>query len=332
MTFLPPAWPVYLFILSVSYSALTGKLIISQLFTWSLVHLVLLGLSYSYFMSWLDSVTVEIDGFMVKHKDWNPLPLKKRSVRAACKPSWPPEELLGRTPFGSVPYKVASSSGHYWSRGDAHDFVVRAVGYGSSKEKIPSAPSLYECLGVDLLRRSDGLVEDLIDHVKVRELLSLSGIPWGKGDWSESVGIPRLIILNAKCPYLAPSVWGATVSDPGFSLVSYFALPPSNFDDKSPGLELFKKLLKEGISSRDGVALKLIGRIDNIEELGLPELVSAYNGKPVLLTKSCKINSSEEFVEISFDVRMWNFLSRKTFAALNHVSLFLNHYEFFSET
>jgi hypothetical protein len=73
-------------------------------------------------------------------------------------------------------------------------------------------------------------------------------------------------------------------------------------------------------SSTDDACLKLIGRVENLEDLGdLPDVVHSFNNKPVLLTKSCTVHVHDngKILEITFDVRMWNFLARKSFAMLN---------------
>ena len=83
-----------------------------------------------------------------------------------------------------------------------------------------------------------------------------------------------------------------------------------------------KQLIAARESNKDKIALKVIGQIENLDELGLPDLVSSYNAKPTLLTKSCNIKTGQhpfdEVLEINFDVRQWNYLTRKTFGSLKH--------------
>jgi len=118
-------------------------------------------------------------------------------------------------------------------------------------------------------------------------------------------------------------------SDPGFSCVSYAVISPTLIEAVSSGqapvsVALLKKLIGAKVSTKEGVSLKVIGRVENFDELGLPDIISSYNGKPALLTNSCKFSlygrGGSEVMEVQFDVRLWNFLSRKTFSSLHTVS------------
>jgi hypothetical protein len=58
-----------------------------------------------------------------------------------------------------------------------------------------------------------------------------------------------------------------------------------------------------------------------MEEIGFPDIVSGYNGKPVLVTKSAKLSyypspDQCEIFEIEYDVRQWSILARKTLHSL----------------
>jgi hypothetical protein len=217
---------------------------------------------------------------------------------------------------------------HFWAKAKASCFQVRSIGYKSSKAKEPSAAPLYECIGVDLVR-SNKLITNVSSHAIFQKILNdkePAGIPypWTRKDvkWNEKLHVPRLLIINTQLPYSAPSLWApqSADSDPGFSLISYYAISPETVELLStegrqipPAVTLLRRLIEEGKSVKESTALKAIGLIDNMEELGMPDMIAGYNGKPVLVTKSAKIfSSSSEILDIEYDVRQWNILARKS--------------------
>ena len=241
-------------------------------------------------------------------------------------PVWPPIETLGWTPFSSLPFNQPKPKGaqHFWSKGSASEFHVRSVGYKSSKSKEPSAPPLYECIGVDLVR-SNKLITNVAGTCPIFQSPSQAiNVPpyWTKDPkWSPSLGVPRIIVINMQLPYSSPSLWApqSADSDPGFSVVSYYALSPSYVEklESCPATKLLKRLIEEGKSMKETTALKAIGLVENLDEVGFPEIVSGYNGKPVLVTKSAKLHSlSSEVFEIEFDIRQWSILARKSLHSL----------------
>jgi len=245
-------------------------------------------------------------------------------------PTWPPLETLGWTPFGSFPFNQTRPKGaqHFWAKGASSSFQIRSIGYKTTKSKEPSAAPIYECIGVDLVR-SNKLISHISSHAVIQKLIRENeppGIPfpWTRykdSKWTPQLGIPRLLIVNTQLPYSAPSLWApqSADSDPGFSLISYYAISPEiaeKLSSKSqpviPAITLLKRLLQDGSSTKEGTALKAIGLIDNMDELGVPDMIAGYNGKPVLVTKSAKIFSSPEILDIEYDVRQWNILARKS--------------------
>lgn len=261
-------------------------------------------------------------------------------LQASLKSSWPPSEDLGWTPFKSMPFNQSASkrAQHFWTKGNSSMFNVRSVGYKQSKEKESSKEPLYECIGVDLVR-ANKLITGISESTPVFKRMLTGEAPgdvpypwWRYNDsrWSESLGIPRLLIINMQLPYSSPSLWTpqSADSDPGFSIISYYVISPSLSESLSqerscepPAVKLLKRLIHEGKSSKDETALKTIGLVENMEEVGFPDIVSGYNGKPVLVTKSCKLSfipSQEqcEILEIEFDVRLWSILARKSFHSL----------------
>ena len=304
--------------------------------------------TYIRYKSVYAKLQIETDGFILKaagRKSETKMQtsvsrdeIRDESASLVPESSWPPAEVLGWTPFKSIPFARMKPKGppHFWSKTRASSFYVRSVGYKSSKLKEQSAPPLYECLGVDVVKSSK-LISGIGQSSIFQRILhgeSAGDITWpwlryNNSKWSSSLGIPRLLIINAQLPYSSPSLWApqSADSDPGFSIVSYYAINPSLADDLSskksppPAVGLLKRLMKEGQSRKEGTALKAIGLVDNMEEIGFPDIVSGYNGKPVLVTKSAKLSfypsqDQCEIFEIEYDVRQWSILARKTLHSL----------------
>ena len=312
----------------------------------------LIGFAYIRYKSVLSKLQVEADGFMIKTAG-KPDDAKhaQTSAKSAASPdgllvqsvkptvsvsTWPPTETLGWTPFKSIPFNQARAKGaqHFWSRGSADSFNVRSVGYKQSKAKEPSASPLYECIGVDVVKSSK-LVTNISSSAVFQKILngetSSSGdsipFPWLRykdSPWTPALGVPRLLIINMQLPYSSPSLWApqSADSDPGFSIVSYYALSPTGGGAVSgsgslPAVKLLKRLIAEGKSTKEETALKVIGLVENMEEVGFPDMVAGYNGKPVLVTKSAKlVAATEQVLEIEYDIRQWSILARKSLHSL----------------
>jgi hypothetical protein len=314
----------------------------------SVLYGALIAFSYIRYKTVLRKLQIEVDGFLIRNGTSKEEPLKRSASKdakgadgASLDPAvtWPPLDALGWTPYKSVPFMKIKPKGpgHYWSKAPYSGFQVRSVGYKQSKLKEPSQSPLYECLGVDLVKSNklvSGLTSNSAAFKRILNGESPGETPWPwlqyKGSkWGKELGIPRLIVINAQLPYSSPSLWApqSADSDPGFSILSYYAISPSLAENltsgkvEPPAVKLLRRLIAEGQSKKEGTALKVIGMVDNMDEIGFPDIVAGYNGKPVLVTKSCQLKfwpSQEEceVLEIEYDVRQWSIVARKTLHAL----------------
>merc|ERR1712176_1362894 len=93
-----------------------------------------------------------------------------------------------------------------WLPCDASVFDVRNIRYKQTREKIPSEFSLYDCVGMDLIkdkRRIDGLMDRLPSQGEKGDLPSSNGAAW-----DPSWGIPRVSVVNCQAPYQAGRLIG----------------------------------------------------------------------------------------------------------------------------
>merc|ERR1712205_72524 len=156
------------------------------------------------------------------------------------------------------------------------------------------------------------------------DMLPAAFSPPGCTTWSPSWGVPRVLVMNAQLPYKPGGMMGKhPADDAGFSLVSYHVLSEQAAEllarnELTPGLTLWRRFVQAGISTKENLTLKAIGRVENLEELSVPRVVHQFNAKPVMVTKSASILKSHlpEVLEIDFDVRQWNFLARKSLVGL----------------
>jgi len=240
-------------------------------------------------------------------------------------------------PYGekaSVP--VGPLPGPYWLECDASVFDVRNIRYKQTREKVPSEFALYECVGMDMVRdkrRIDSLMDRLPPASAGEDGTAGGGLaealppnPAGAAEWSESWGVPRVLIVNCQLPYKAGRLIGAHPEDDGgLSVVSYFVLSRQSSEllsrgSTTPAMRLWRRFVEEGVSTKEGISLKVVGRVEDLEKYEVPESFGRFNNKPVLLTKSATVLSHRlpEVLEVDYDVRGWVFLARSTLANYHH--------------
>lgn len=347
----PPAAPAVAVILFLVNDFFRGTFALT--FIRTIVYGGLVAFAIIRYKEAVNKLQIEADGFMIK-SGANKTELKSGVHKSLFQPSpdgavgvaaggigsgfptssWPPIDTLGWTPFKSMPFGQAKGKGaqHFWAKGSHSQFQIRSVGYKQSKAKEPSEAPLYECIGVDIVKSSK-LVSGISHTPVFNRILAereASDIPypwlkWKDSKWTSSLGVPRMIVINAQLPYSSPSLWApqSADSDPGFSIVSYYAITPVVAEALVKGREfaaikLLQRLISEGQSTKDDTALKAIGLVENMEEVGFPDMVAGYNGKPVLVTKSSKFEmvNDGELMEIEFDIRQWSILARKSLHSL----------------
>ena len=252
--------------------------------------------------------------------------------------------------LGTVPQADLAADGSEpppgtWSQIDGTSFRVRTgPNYKKNGKKLESKECFYECVSVDLLRATDR-----VDHVLSRAKPPAGWWPDG-ADAEAATGspglrgpLPPVVVMNCQLPYDAPQMFSKGGDDRnGASIVYVFrvkaatqarALELQNGDgqpdDRDAALRLLLKYCTEaGNNNALQERLKAMGFIDNISVLGLSSLVTQYNGKPVLVTKSGKLFRGEvpagtstnktavPYLEIDVNVHRWAYLPRKALHSL----------------
>lgn len=233
----------------------------------------------------------------------------------------PPEDLqsLADTPFARIPEGAVQP---YWLQCDACVFDVRSVGYKQTREKVASQPALYQCVGMDIVRdhkRIDCILERFSDVALPPDLP-------GAVEWSTAWAVPRVLIFNCQVPYTAGRLFGShPEEDGGLSILNYFVISQQTASLlaeglPTPPLRLLQRFVEEGVSTKEGISLKVVGRVEDLEKHQVPESFKRFNNKPVLLTRSSTVYTKylPEVLEIDFDVRSWNYPTRTAMTAYQH--------------
>jgi len=295
---------------------------------------------------WWVGLVITIDGIPYKGLEWMPpKPNQKKRVEVVPKEAkdgflTPREDakdtascsqgnFVEWAPFAPSLPLGAPSDGEgipYWLECEASVFDVRNICYKQTGEKVCSEFALYDCVGMDMIRdkrRIDGVMNLLTGGPT-----NLPKTPEDTAEWSASWGVPRVVIVNCQLPYKAGNLMAAHPEDDGgLSIMSYFVLSQQSSallaaGDATPSLRLWRRFVEAGVSTKEGIPFKVVGRVEDLEKYEVPESFHRFNNKPVLLTKSAKVLTSRlpEVIEIDYDVRGWIYPARSALANYHHRS------------
>eukprot|EP00913_Durusdinium_trenchii_P010983 g10308.t1 len=144
---------------------------------------------------------------------------------------------------------------------------------------------------------------------------------WPGARWEQSWKVPRVLVFNCQVPYTAGKIFGSYPDeDGGFSILNYFASALLASNAATPALQLWKRFVEEGVSTKEGISLKVVGRVEDLDKHEVPESFKRFNNKPVLLTRSATVYKKRlpEMLEIDFDVRNWNYPTRAAMVSYHH--------------
>mmetsp|Transcript_1950 Transcript_1950/g.4497 ORF Transcript_1950/g.4497 Transcript_1950/m.4497 type:complete len:281 (-) Transcript_1950:82-924(-) len=193
--------------------------------------------------------------------------------------------------------------GARWEPAVGSSFQLRGEDYMTSRVKIDSTDSLYECYHVSFVRGQNGKIDksELYSSMMQQGKVNLKGT---------KDAVPEYLIVNAQIPTVGPSLLGGqSKGDYGASLISWFRLK-TGVNPECAALQLLQRMLEQNSSQRYGVSFKAIGFCETWENLGLPEAVRKFNGKPSLITDSLRICHENNVAILDFDVRKWSYLAR----------------------
>ncbi len=182
---------------------------------------------------------------------------------------------------------------------------VRGMQYLDDKKKVPSPPSLYELVAVDLFDSN----QHMLDVGTQFELPKLK-FDSPKGPWRA----PDLLIISFALPTSPPKI-GKASDNKGYIVVGYYKMreetrkilgiisnnilsssekerqlqelcPNDNEHLKINGVKLWEKWCQCAPTDQEmQKRLKFIPRGENLKELGVPSWICKYNGKPMLIKR-----------------------------------------------
>lgn len=199
----------------------------------------------------------------------------------------------------------------YWN-GDGTIFRVRmGPNYKKTGKKEPSKQSLFDLYAMDLVRTEERIKES-------RDIFEVPVIPGITDKPTGHAHIPPMIIINCGMPSTEPSLFSSTDDGPSFVTVFYFVISEDtlrqlkDISTASPAVKLLGEWCRraENEPSFRG-RFKAMCILDEIEKLGLPNPIPAYNGKPVLINKSGAFFRRENYIEHSINVHLFAYLAKK---------------------
>jgi len=206
---------------------------------------------------------------------------------------------------------VTDKTHSYWN-GDGTIFRVRmGPNYKRTGKKEPSKKALFDLYAVDLVRTEERIKES-------RDVFEIPVIPGITDKPTGHAYIPPMIIINCGMPSTEPSLFNSTDDGPSFVTVFYFVISEDtlrqlqDINTASPAVKLLGEWCRraENEPSFRG-RFKAMCVLDEIEKLGLPNPIPAYNGKPVLINKSGAFFRRENYIEHSVNVHLFAYLAKK---------------------
>ena len=192
-----------------------------------------------------------------------------------------------------------------WMVGDPSIIQLRGQDYLTTKQKFPSATSLYELVELDAF--------DSDEHVTdVGQRFQFPGFDYGEeGNWCA----PDTLIISFALPTTAPKLGRSGSDGKGYIVCGYYRIRAEvrkaleiisnvNYDEAERnrrlqdlfptseervlvnGVKLWEKWCRtSGSDPEMQKRLKFIPRGENLKELGVPSWICRYNGKPMLIKR-----------------------------------------------
>ena len=189
-----------------------------------------------------------------------------------------------------------------WRTMPGETLAVRSHGYLSSKTKIESPGSLYECVHVDIFE-SPSRYPDMATRVQ------LPKAAFDDGGTPKTWHSPDIFIISIALPTDPPKITGGSTSDGGgYTVTMYYRMTQETrdilrrvtdgdydsseekVDDPQKSKVNAVRLLEEWIRRAPTDAkffsrFKVVPNAHNLKEIGMPSWISKYNGKPFLIKR-----------------------------------------------
>lgn len=191
--------------------------------------------------------------------------------------------------------------------GTGTDFNVRiGPDYKKNGQKAPSAPHVYDLVAADVIRN-----DKIMYHVSERVTLPPPTDP----EVENSTGLPRIFVVSLCVPSEAPSLFNSSLDGPGYQIVMYFRATVAKLkawqSTGCPSVRLWERWVRNQSSDMElKERLKLLIRMENLKELGLDGMLSKYNGKPALITKSGAVFQGADYLEVGMNTHRFAYITK----------------------
>ena len=144
--------------------------------------------------------------------------------------------------------------------------------------------------------------------------------------------VPPVFIVQSQLPEVSmiglPSFMTEITDGQGWSITIYFKIKDStvqmmrDLPSAPGGVRLFHDFCCKAPEQESNPKspyrgrFKVCPRIDNIEELSLPYVISAYNSKPALIVKTGSIYRGDGYIEMDINVHMFGTAARTALQVL----------------
>lgn len=250
-----------------------------------------------------------------KYKPPAAKPPSNDALRAAAAEGQPPSPELAFLQAGATMSECEPEEHDKpwtWSQGDGTEFRVRVgPNYSKHGKKEPSLSQMYDAAGSDIYR-SDNRIFPIssITHLPKVE-------PW-VADY-DLKGVPPIFVLNTQLPNYPAAMMGSRDDGPTLHIVLYYHIRREtaeilqNLEQAPPAYKLWHAFSTRG--TRDDAIrnrFKLIGRVENWKEVGLPSLLESYNSKPTIIYKTGELAQGKDFLEVGINVHIFRYIARRT--------------------
>lgn len=205
---------------------------------------------------------------------------------------------------GTYPYFEGVSPNvppHTWSKCDHKRFKVRDIDYEKLKQKCPSDEPLYSVFAVDVFC-TDNRIDNVTQHMELPDCSDLQiNNPHVPPVFCVQVQMPSDPPASSFSPYV-------TEDGPGWAIVVYFKMTQktcnqlNGIEEPSNAVKLFSSWC-ENYQDKDWKArFKVIASCLNMEELGVPSMVTSWNAKPVLIRRTSTLYKTPQYMETTIHV------------------------------
>jgi len=209
---------------------------------------------------------------------------------------------------------------HTWCKADFRQFNVRiGPDYNRYKKKAPSAAPIYEPFAVDVF-----CTKLRADHCCSRFEFADPNSSSPLNVDTHNKFVPPVFVIQIQIPSDPPSGYFTSSDDgPGWAILMYYRITPDaveqlkDLSTASPAVKLFAEWCEK--CTEDPLwrgRFKVINSCTNLDELGIPSAISAYNAKPIMIRRTGSIsrgtNDGIKYMEMDIHVHKFATLAKQS--------------------